>query len=73
MLNQKQLVARKELLDKELKFLNEFYIRQEQGFMPALEKEMELLDQLVRLELAFKTECGYFPSTAGQNYLANLS
>lgn len=50
-------------------FLDDYYKNQEAGY----NADKENFNSLVDLGLAFKTEGGFFPSTLGQDYLANLS
>jgi hypothetical protein len=70
---QNQIPQNQTKLIIELKFLNEYYINQETGYNPTKDGERGLLGQLVDLGLVFRTPGGYFISTMGQDYLANLS
>jgi hypothetical protein len=54
-------------------FLNDYYKNQEAGYHAEREGVNDNFNSLVELGLAFKTEGGFFPSTLGQDYLANIS
>lgn len=55
-----------------LNALVEYYNREEAGYVSLFKEVHNVFDELVILDLAFKTDGGYFPSTKGQEYLRNI-
>jgi len=57
-----------------LEFLNEFYKKHKVGCKTLdISTDREIIEELLRRDLIFKTNDGYFISTVGREYLANLS
>ena len=57
-----------------LKFLDEFYKKSKSGCKTLeITTSNEMLNELLDQELIFRTKEGYFISTIGQDYLANIS
>lgn len=57
-----------------LKFLNEFYNKSKSGCKTLdISTDREVIDDLLANDFIFHTSEGYFISTLGQDYLANVS
>lgn len=57
-----------------LEFLNNFYEKHKVGCRTLdVSTDREIIKELLRKDLIFKTQDGYFISTIGKEYLANLS
>lgn len=57
-----------------LKFLNEFYNKSKSGCKTLdITTDKYVIEELLSQELIFHTAEGYFISTLGQDYLANIS
>lgn len=57
-----------------LKFLNEFYAKNKCGCKTLdITTDKEIIDDLLDNDFIFHTSEGYFISTLGQDYLANVA